>query len=607
MIQIKHRRGSISDLNLCGLPISRGAKINAPIPFHPLQAMTTPHSFQTAPPVLRAWALLCSFVILHSAFDIQAAPPPELTVLRQQYEKVFAERVTAVHDANLAALDAKFTTALDNAIATAKSAGDLPTVLAIQADKKLLAEKQPLPADDDQTPEPLKKLRAIYRDQLAKLTEQKTANATALLTPYAAKLQALEATLTKNDRVEEAKEVMDYRAALAVDAPAPAAITVAPNAPTMPPPLAAADLPKGDDGKAAEWVLSIGGTVKVGDEDIKSAEALPRGKFYLTSIIMPTTMPDTPDAAFDQLAGLGELKVFQISGGNQTDAAFRFLSSCPKLVRIDVQNCLNFQGSWLHYLAPLQNLQSLWVTSSAKSDLSGLARLPGGKLEILDLRATAINADTFREIGRFKQLNRLGLRETNIGDECLPVLATLNRLDSLSVMQTAITNKGLISLAKLPIKTLGFGNRLDDFSTDLAQIAAAFPKLEALDIPPGTLTSNTLSTLAAAWPALKTLNISNPTSLEANVFTDIAQRWPQLQGLVLSKTNTSDAHLLDLAKLKKLERLRIAGCTEITPAGLTVLQKMGGLKMLGIKPGQLPEADLNAFKKQRPDVQLQTW
>jgi hypothetical protein len=111
-------------------------------------------------------ATLLGFIIHLSSFILShAAPPPELTVLRQQYDKAFAERVTAVFDASKAALDAKFTTALDNAIATAKAAGDLPTVLAIQEDKKAIEAKQDLPADTDTTPAALKTLRTIYREQ----------------------------------------------------------------------------------------------------------------------------------------------------------------------------------------------------------------------------------------------------------------------------------------------------------------------------------------------------------------------------------------------------------------------------------------------------------
>ena len=126
-------------------------------------------------------------------------------MLRTQYEKVLAERVTAPFEAALGALNTKFTAALDRVADEAKTAGKLDAVLAILEDKKRLASKFPLPEDDDATPDSLKKLRAIYREQLQKLEDQRTANHGAILPAYTAKLQALETTLTKADRIDEAK------------------------------------------------------------------------------------------------------------------------------------------------------------------------------------------------------------------------------------------------------------------------------------------------------------------------------------------------------------------------------------------------------------------
>jgi hypothetical protein len=201
------------------------------------------------------------FIILLNT--VHAAPPPELTTLQQQYAFAVAERVAAPYDRAVGELNAKYAGALDSAATQAKGSGDLPTLLAIQADKKLLMEKQPLPEDDDKVPEALKKLRSIYRGQFTKITEQRTANATALLTPYAVKLKELEAKLTKADRIAEALEVLAYREGLKADAPTAAA--VAPISTTAPVGTSGKEKPeatakvKGDDRKAAEWVLSVGG------------------------------------------------------------------------------------------------------------------------------------------------------------------------------------------------------------------------------------------------------------------------------------------------------------------------------------------------------------
>jgi hypothetical protein len=57
-----------------------------------------------------------------------AAQPPELTVLRQQYDKVIAERVTAPFDASLTELNTKYSAGLDRAMADAKAAGKLEDI-----------------------------------------------------------------------------------------------------------------------------------------------------------------------------------------------------------------------------------------------------------------------------------------------------------------------------------------------------------------------------------------------------------------------------------------------------------------------------------------------
>ena len=141
--------------------------------------------------------------------------PPELSALRQQYEKLYSERVAAVFDAAVHKLDESYVGGVDRGITEAKSAGDLPAVLALETEKKRLAGHEAIPADDSQVPMPLQKLRSIYREQLTKFEEQRQANETALRTPYEARLKQLEVILTKADRVDEAKTVLEYRESLA--------------------------------------------------------------------------------------------------------------------------------------------------------------------------------------------------------------------------------------------------------------------------------------------------------------------------------------------------------------------------------------------------------
>lgn len=547
-----------------------------------------------------------TFVILHSSFDIASAapPPPELTVLRQQYEKVFAERVTAAHEAAVGDLNTKFTAALDNAIAQAKSAGDLPTVLAMQSDQKLLAEKQPLPAEDAEgTPEALKKLRTIYRAQLAKLTEQRTANTTALLAPYTVKLQQLEAVLTKNDRVEEAKTVMDYRMALAADAPMPAPVVAA--APGAPAPPAAADLPKGDDRKAAEWVLSLGGKVSLtGSKDaITKTEELPKGRFEITGITLPDQVGKIEDLEFDRLANLASLHYLNCYRSGNSDAALRFIGTCPSLDEINIQNWNNATGQWLQYLAPLKNLKELTCVSAAKSDVSGLAHLPEG-LQALVLRDSPANDESLRHLSRLKNLRRLMLRKSNVTDAGLAQLAPLTKLEVLQLTETTLSAGSMRPLAHLKLTHLGFGRTAADTGSAAAELATLFPRLESLEFGIGTATAATLIQVAKAWPKLKRIDFPSNVEFETDTFTTLSTLLPDLDQLFFYQTKLTDAHLADLSRCKKLRDLNIVACSGISDAAIPYLEAMKNLKVIQFKGTGLTEAGIAAFKKQRPDVRV---
>ena len=559
--------------------------------------------------------LFTAFVIVHSTFVIHAAPPPELTVLRQQYDKVVAERVTAVHEANVATLDAKFTTALDNAIATAKSAGDLPTVLAIQGDKKLLAEKQPLPADDDQTPEPLKKLRAIYRDQLAKLTEQKTANATALLTPYAAKLQALEATLTKNDRVDEAKEVMDYRVSLKADAPAAPAVagtTAPPSTPSTPTATSPKLAVKGDDRKAAEWVFSVGGTVEVWENQFTSRKIstlgdLPPGKLALRRVSLDNnngSIKPVTDTDLSVLAGLERLEIVQLQSLNITSAAFGVFQTCPQINQFILQYNSLGDDLW-PYLSGLKQLKQL---SQGYDKLPvqglGISKLNRETLDNLFLGNAKIVDAALAEIGTFTGMTRLDLDACEITDAGMPALSGLKKLISINVRGTNVTATGLAALKGAPLISLGYGISMADFTEQLPRVAALFPKIERLILPREVNpTPEDWKKVAQAMPRVTRM------SFNSWKFSDTAceglELLPELEELDLAYAPLTNAGVVSLARVKKLDWLSIPDA-KITDAALETLAGMKKLKALRLpKPANgLTAEGIAKFKKQRPDVKL---
>jgi hypothetical protein len=161
--------------------------------------------------ITRALATLC-FAALSAALPLAAQTDlPELRVLQLEYQNAVDSRVTDPHNAALAKLDARYLGGVENGLAAATAAGDLESALSLEAEKKRIASKEALPADDEQASKALRKLRGIYRVELAKLDAQRLTNYRPVLTEHLAKLKKLEIDLTKATRLADAKAVMDYR------------------------------------------------------------------------------------------------------------------------------------------------------------------------------------------------------------------------------------------------------------------------------------------------------------------------------------------------------------------------------------------------------------
>lgn len=519
-----------------------------------------------------------------------AAPPPELTALQQQYEKAFAEKVTTVHQANIAALKAKFTAALDGAATQAKSAGQLQTVLAIQADKQLVGSNQDLPDDDEKTPDALKRLHIIYRDQLAKINEQRSANANALLTPYTARLKELEATLTKADRVEEAKAVLDYREGLSVDSPPVA--TVKTDAKPEASPLAKPPrtFPPADDRKAAEWLIELGCGLgmhyKVDGKEFFSApkdSKLPDGDFQLTFVLINFQLqPKKKYKNLEPLAGLQHLRELQLNNMPLTDADTEVWVSMPKLAKLWIsQTKTKFSGSNLHLLAGLP------------------------ELETLAIRSTNINSKGVAAISMLPKLTDLGLIETDITDKDLPALGKMTGLRKLFLNHTNTSIEGLSKLVQLTgLTDFGWTPSSKHAKADFQKMATLFPMLKAFRLSghqrlavedisalgalaglesislSGEMNNKATYTALAALPTLKKIDTQYMGDITPNALAPLATS-PSLESFTVdSGDKLNGACIQHLIKIVTLKTVKLGRCPDVKPA------------------------DIDAFKQERPDVAI---
>ena len=566
-----------------------------------------------------------TFLLLPSIFLLSsnAAPPPELTILRQQYEKAYAERVTAVHEAGVEELNGRYSAGLDRATAEAKTMGNLENIIAIEAEKKRLIDNLAIPDVNGNTePEILKNLRGIYRQQLDTLTAAKTENESALLSPYLAKLKELEAILVKNDRIDEAKELLSYRQGLALGAATPLVKTppmspASDQAPTAPDPAAGAsplntNYPKGDDRRAAEWVLELGGTVTVLADGkkiaVKDLQSLPGGKFTVTVVTLKfaeNRQATPPISDLLPLAGLENLEEFNISGlvsltddflavvvsmpklkyiwlsdGNLTDACFIHLAKAPALKDFHFSRQNAITGEGLPSLAKLNTLQLLSIQESNSLTEAGFAALAG-----------------------LTQIRVLQLDQTPIKDSDLPVFSSLENLFDFQVKITEVTLATLVQQKWIRgLKVLALSVNGGDLVSESVALAKACPDLDNFIIS-GVATSPLSSADLAALGVLSKLRRVKlyAPGINEEMLSGLAEV-PQLKSLVLGYLKFSDTCLSPILAHKGLVNINF-GDAQITDQGLLRLAEMKSLKLLNLSVCPLlTPAGIAVFRKERPDV-----
>ncbi len=544
----------------------------------------------------------------------QTPLPPELTALQQQYDKLLVERVTGLYDADVAKLNAGYLAGLDRAAATAQSAGELDTVLALTAEKKRLEAKQPVSATDDAgTPAALKNLRTIYRTSLAKLDEQRTANHTALLTPYATRLQQIEADLTKAGRIADAVAVKTYREGLGTN-PAPTApVTPAASTPMKETPAATpaanGKQPKTDPRTAAEWVLGLGEKVILFDgkrRTISKVEELPAGKLGNWGIVLDGkdgNLKVISDADMNRFAGQDELKEVVFRKVPLTEAGMRFIKTCLNLTEVVFED-MRLNEDWLAHLKGLKKLTSLEIVGKVGYRGLGLEQLAGLPIENLRVYRSNFNDQGLAAIKGFKSIVAMNLEDTEVTDAGLANLADFKKLKVLNAGVTQITAQGLEHLKYIGITEIGFGKTTEDFTADLPKVAKLFPDVTSFTLPRNlSYTAQEIALLGRSFPKLNNI-LTYSLGFSDDACAGLVEA-PAMRNLsIISAGKITDAGLAPIARLKSLQSLTLHGC-QMTDRGLELFMETKSLKNLFIHGVPITDAGLAAFKKARPDVMVE--
>lgn len=232
-------------------------------------------------------------------------------------------------------------------------------------------------------------------------------------------------------------------------------------------PLAGAPVPAGDpDRRAADYVLSIGGVIRVNDEvdDIRVAAELPTKAFRLTHVDLGSNQK-MRNAGLAVFEGCKHLKLLWLHDTQVKDVGLAYFKDCKNLEFLMLNHTKTTDAGLAHF-SGCKNLINLSLFAVQVTD-TGLAHFKDSKkltyvglgytqvgdatvallqnkdLSLLDLEGTRVTDKGMAHLKDRKNLTQLSLGGTKVTDEGLVHFKDCKKLEFLRLHVTQMTDKGL--------------------------------------------------------------------------------------------------------------------------------------------------------------------
>jgi Leucine-rich repeat (LRR) protein len=264
------------------------------------------------------------------------------------------------------------------------------------------------------------------------------------------------------------------------------------------------------DRRAAEYVLSIGGTVRVDGnyKDIRAKGDLSAGAFRLTfvGLLNNDQVTDSGLAAFKDCKNV---TVLDLRSTGVTDAGLAYFKDCKNLSVLLLSNSITDAG--LAQLKDCKGLTDFDLSGTQVTD-AGLAYFKGCEsLMFLHLEGANIGDAGLAQFKDYRKLSFLGLGNTHVTDAGLAHLQDCKTLTALQLYGTKVTERGLGHLKSVPLKGLWIG---DTGITDLTPLHGM--RLEEIRLTPKNITKGL--DILRDMKSLKTIGISGDQAWPAAEF-----------------------------------------------------------------------------------------
>lgn len=263
------------------------------------------------------------------------------------------------------------------------------------------------------------------------------------------------------------------------------------------------------DRKAAEYVLSVGGTLRVNDEvdDIRMAESLPRQAFRLTFVHLGGN-PKVRNADLIAFAGCKNLKALHLQDTQVKDEGLANFKDCKEL-RVLTLYRMPITNSGLAHFAGCKELREL-IVAHVPVDNAGMVYFRDcKKLTLLRLCETQVGDEGMANLIGCKGLIDLNLNTTKVSDEGLANFNGCTELIHLRLGNTRVRGSGLENFKDCKKLTLLQLNQTGIGDEGLAALGhSALKQIEELDMRSTQVGDKGLDHLKAS-KNLNWLNICN--------------------------------------------------------------------------------------------------
>lgn len=349
------------------------------------------------------------------------------------------------------------------------------------------------------------------------------------------------------------------------------------------------------DRRLAEWVLEVGGWVRVeptgrGKIDVQRPGELPAGPFRLRDAMFPLRCKLGDERELGRLVEAKYLTDLSVDVRVLSNDGLKLLRRVESLKNLSVC-CEVVTAAGLAPWHDHPNLQSLGLYGPIDDEtMRQVGRIH--RLQNLVLDTAKVTPDGLASLKALPDLRQLHIRGVSLDEAGCKLLAEIRTLRVLHASGPALTDAALAHLARLPelhqlwlfesritddgLRHLKEMQSVDSFVFQNSRINGEglrhlrdLPRLEGLDLSATNFTREGAKPLGEL-KQVKYLNLHSSSVTDADM--PHLAALTDLQTLILDRTPITDAALSHLKKLAKLKELGLQD-TKVTPAMVQELAK----------------------------------